>query len=165
MNCRRQALLLYLDPAIVVVTAESGDPPQDPRGGDVPRWQLCPDAGLREAAPHGGNPVGQQEIHEYEASGGGFGRRRCCRLTSFSRSLQINLRIIFDGAFEFWRISFVWYSFWHSKTPHLLDSISYCLTSGVQFTVAAGLLLYFCRLGTTPSRTSGSEPVLKTLWL
>ena len=31
------------------------------------------------------------------------------------------------------RISFVWYSFWHSKTPHLLDSISYCLTNGVQF--------------------------------
>ena len=84
MNCRRQALSLYLDPAIVVVTAESGDPPQDPRGGDVPRWQLCPDAGLREAAPHGGNPVGQQEIHEYEASGGGFGRRLHCRLTAFS---------------------------------------------------------------------------------
>jgi len=25
-------------------------------------------------------------------------------------------------------------SFWHSKTPHLLDSIPYCLTNGVQFT-------------------------------
>ena len=35
--------------------------------------------------------------------------------------------------FEFWRISFVWYSFWHSNTPHLLDSIPYCLTNGVQF--------------------------------
>ena len=34
---------------------------------------------------------------------------------------------------EFRRISFVWYSFWHSKTPHLLDSISYCLTCGVLF--------------------------------
>ena len=35
--------------------------------------------------------------------------------------------------FEFRRISFVWYSFWHNKSPHLLDSISYCLTNGVQF--------------------------------
>ena len=35
---------------------------------------------------------------------------------------------------ELRRISFVWYSFWHSKTPHLLDSISYCLTNGVLFT-------------------------------
>ena len=35
--------------------------------------------------------------------------------------------------FEHWRISFVWYSFWHNKSPHLLDSISYCLTDGVQF--------------------------------
>ena len=34
---------------------------------------------------------------------------------------------------ELRRISFVWYSFWHSKTPHLLDSISYCLTNGVLF--------------------------------
>ena len=32
-----------------------------------------------------------------DASGGGSGRRRCCRLTSFSRSLQINLRINLDG--------------------------------------------------------------------
>ena len=38
------------------------------------------------------------------------------------------------------RISFVWYSFWHSKTPHLLDSISYCLTNGVQFKVDLGVL-------------------------
>ena len=44
-----------------------------------------------------GTQWGQQEIHEYEASGGGSGRRRCCRLTSFSRSLQINLRINLDG--------------------------------------------------------------------
>ena len=56
-----------------------------------------PDVGLCPAAPRGGHPVGQQEIHEYEASGGGSGRRRCCRLTSFSRSLQINLRINLDG--------------------------------------------------------------------
>lgn len=44
-----------------------------PRGGDVPGRQLRPDAGLREATPRGGHPVGQQEIHEHEALGGGFG--------------------------------------------------------------------------------------------
>ncbi|MDD6246383.1 MAG: hypothetical protein PUC04_05560, partial [Firmicutes bacterium] len=42
-------------------------------------------------------PVGQQEIHEHEALGGGSVRRLYCRLTSFSRSLQINLRINLDG--------------------------------------------------------------------
>ena len=68
-----------------------------PRGGDVPGRQLRPDAGLRTAAPCGGHPVGQQEIHEHEALGGGSGRRLYCRLTSFSRSLQINLRINLDG--------------------------------------------------------------------
>ena len=46
---------------------------------------------------HWTHPVGQQEIHEHEASGGGSGRRLYCRLTSFSRSLQINLRINLDG--------------------------------------------------------------------
>ena len=44
-----------------------------PRGGDVPGRQLRPDAGLREATPRGGDAVGQQEIHEYEARGGGSG--------------------------------------------------------------------------------------------
>ena len=39
----------------------------------------------------------------------------------------------YNHSLELRRISFVWYSFWHSKTPHLLDSISYCLTNGVQF--------------------------------
>ena len=55
------------------------------------------DAGLCPAAPCGWYPVGQQKVHEYEALGGGSGRRLYCRLTSFSRSLQINLRIILDG--------------------------------------------------------------------
>ncbi|MGN8969637.1 hypothetical protein, partial [Intestinimonas sp. HCP28S3_D6] len=36
-------------------------------------------------------------IHEHEALGGGSGRRLYCRLTSFSRSLQIILRINLDG--------------------------------------------------------------------
>ena len=45
----------------------------------------------------GGHPVGQQEIHEHETLGGGSGRRPHCRLTSFSRSLQTNLRINLDG--------------------------------------------------------------------
>ena len=54
-------------------------------------------AGLCGAAPCGGHPVGQQEIHEHEALGGGSGRRLYCRLTSFSRSLQTILRINLDG--------------------------------------------------------------------
>jgi hypothetical protein len=41
--------------------------------------------------------LGQQEIHEHEALGGGFGRRLYCRLTSLSRSLQTILRINLDG--------------------------------------------------------------------
>ena len=56
--------------------------------GDLPGRQLCPHAGLRPAAPCGRHPVGQQEVHEYEALGGGSGRRLYCRLTSFSQSLQ-----------------------------------------------------------------------------
>ena len=44
-----------------------------PRGGDVPGRQLRPDAGLRPPSPCGGHPVGQQEIHEHEALGGGSG--------------------------------------------------------------------------------------------
>ena len=63
----------------------------------IPRWQLRPDAGLREASPCGGYPVEQQEIHEHEALGGGAGRRLYCRLTSFGRSLQTILRIDLDS--------------------------------------------------------------------
>ena len=55
--------------------AEPGDPSVDARAGDVPRRELRPDAGLCEAAPRGGHPVGLQEIHEHEAFEGGFGRR------------------------------------------------------------------------------------------
>ena len=39
--------------------AEPRDPPQDSRGGDIPRRELCSDAGLCEAASCGGNSVGQ----------------------------------------------------------------------------------------------------------
>ena len=44
---------------------------------------------------------------------------------------------------KFRRVAPVRYSFWHNKTPHLLSSIPYCLTNGVQFTcgTAAFLLL------------------------
>ena len=72
-----------------------------PRGGDVPGRQLRPDAGLRPTSPRGGHPVGLQEIHEHEAFGGSFGRRLHCRLTSFSRSLQIILRTNLDGTMGF----------------------------------------------------------------
>ena len=41
--------------------------------------------------------MGQQKIYEHEALGDGAGRRLHCRLTSFSRSLQIILRINLDG--------------------------------------------------------------------
>ena len=46
---------------------------------------------------HHGGTVGLQEVHEHEVLGDGSGRRLYCRLTSFSRSLQINLRINLDG--------------------------------------------------------------------
>ena len=51
-------------------------------------------ARLRHVA---GTQWGNKKIHEHEALGGGSGRRLHCRLTSFSRSLQINLRINLDG--------------------------------------------------------------------
>ena len=47
----------------------------------------------------------------------------------------------YNLSLELRRISFVWYSFWHSKTPHFLDSISYCLTNGVQFILGEGFLV------------------------
>ena len=59
--------------------------------------QLCPHVGLCPAAPCSRYPVGQQEVHEHEALGGGSGRRLYCWLTSFSQSLQTNLRITLDG--------------------------------------------------------------------
>jgi len=80
-----------------VIAAESGDPPQDPRGGHISGWKLCLDAGLCPAASCCRHPVGQQEVHEYEAPGGSPGRRLYCRLTSFSRSLQTFLRINLDS--------------------------------------------------------------------
>ena len=48
-------------------------------------------------SPCSRHPVGQQEVHGHKALGGGSGRRLYCRLTSFSQSLQTNLRIILDG--------------------------------------------------------------------
>ena len=38
--------------------------------GSFPDGKLCSHAGLCPAAPCGRHPVGQQEVHEYEASGG-----------------------------------------------------------------------------------------------
>ena len=61
--------------------------------------------------------------------------------------------IFYHQFFEFWRISFVCYSFWHSKTPHLLDSISYCLTNGVQFSSAPRLSVYSRFSASSRSRT------------
>ena len=47
------------------------------------RMELCSHAGLCPAAPCGRYPVGQQEVHEYEAPGGCHWGRLHCRLTSF----------------------------------------------------------------------------------
>ena len=38
-----------------------------------------------------------------------------------------------DQCLELRCVSLVWYALWHNKSPHLLDSIPYCLTNGVQF--------------------------------
>ena len=59
--------------------------------------KLCPHAGLCPPAPCGRHPAGQQDVHEHEAPGGCPGGRLRCWLTSFSRDLQINLRINLDG--------------------------------------------------------------------
>ena len=67
--------------------------------GTFPPWELRPDAGLRKASPCGGYSVGQQEVQEHEAFGGGSGRRLHCRPISFSRSLQINLRPFYNRPF------------------------------------------------------------------
>ena len=61
--------------------------PAEQRGGgarrDVPGRRLrAPGGG------HHGGTVGQQEIHEHEALGGGHGRRLYCRLTSLSRACK-----------------------------------------------------------------------------
>ncbi|WP_418927477.1 hypothetical protein, partial [Dysosmobacter sp.] len=74
----------------------------------------------------GGHPLGQQEIHEHEALGGGFGRRLYCRLTSLSRSLQTILRINLDGTL----IKPVFLTFFsekankYVKTPHFRAEFS-----------------------------------------
>ena len=57
----------------------------------------------------------------------------------------------YNHSLELRRISFVWYSFWHSKTPHWLDSISYCLTNWVLFRgctnggILSVYIRFFCR--------------------
>ena len=56
------------------------------------------DSALFPAAPRNRHTVGQ---HEYEAFKCGAGRRFYCRLTSFSRRLQTNLRITLDGTGHF----------------------------------------------------------------
>ena len=68
--------------------------------GTFPDGNCCPHAGLCQTAPCGRHPVGQQEIHEYEALRDVSGRLLYCRLTSFSQSLQTNLRINVDSTLE-----------------------------------------------------------------
>ena len=49
-----------------------------------------------------------------------------------------------DQFLEFRCVPLVRYPFWHNKSPHMLDIISYCLTYGVQFTLIGGLRYYSC---------------------
>ena len=44
----------------------------------------------------------------------------------------------------------MWHSFWHNKTPHFLDSISYCLTNGVQFKEVRNIIDAIIDLVTNP---------------
>ena len=62
----------------------------------VSRPEICHHAGLCPAETCCRNRIGQQKVHEYEALRGNYGRRLYCRLTSFGRSLQTNLRITLD---------------------------------------------------------------------
>ena len=54
------------------------------------------DAGLCQATPCSWHPVGQQEVHEYEALRGYPGGCLYCWLILFCQSLQTILRIILD---------------------------------------------------------------------
>lgn len=50
-----------------ILWAESGDPAQNARGRDFPRWQLRTHAGLCQIASCRRNSMGRQEVHEHEA--------------------------------------------------------------------------------------------------
>ena len=68
-----------------------GDPPPHQSSGLLPGWQFCFDAGLCQAPPCSWHPVGQQEVHEYEALRGLY-----CWLILFCQSLHSFLRIFLD---------------------------------------------------------------------
>ena len=71
-------------------------PPPHQSSGLLPGWQFCFDAGLCQAPPCSWHPVGQQEVHEYEALSGYPGGCLYCWLILFCQSLQTILRIILD---------------------------------------------------------------------
>ena len=75
---------------------QPGDPPPHQSSGLLPGWQFCFDAGLCQAPPCSWHPVGQQEVHEYEALSGCPGGCLYCWLILFCQSLQTILRIILD---------------------------------------------------------------------
>ena len=115
---------------------EPRDPPQNPRGWDVPGRELRPHAGLRPVSPCDGHPVGQQEIHEHEAFRGGHGQRLHCRLTSFNRSLQTILRINLDGARE---------AAYHPRPAKALHKRSRKLAWGLDFSAGCLYLILIWR--------------------
>ena len=69
-------------------TAQPGDPPPHQSSGLLPGWQFYFDAGLCQAPPCSWHPVGQQEVHEYEALSGCPGGYLYCWLILFCQSLQ-----------------------------------------------------------------------------
>ena len=74
------------------------------------------------------DPVGQQEIHEHEASGGSSGRRLHCLLTSFSRSLQTLLRISLTASLRQKRALIVFSSAEYDKR---VGKNTLCLQGGI----------------------------------
>ena len=64
---------------------------------------------------------------------------------------------------KFWCVPFVRFSFWHNKSPHLLSSIPYCLTNGVQFIGWAVVLLLAASLsGESETGESTASSVAST---
>ena len=76
-------------PKSKVKTAEPEDPAADAGGRLLPGRKLSADAGLHQTASCGRIAVGQQKVHEHEASGGNAGRRLPCGLTSFTKAANI----------------------------------------------------------------------------
>ena len=67
---------------------EPGDPAQDEGSRRVPRRKFGTDVGMCPAASCGRNPMGQQEVHEYEAPGGHGNGNRSRVIAARSQSVK-----------------------------------------------------------------------------